>query len=68
MYQIYEYGDSYDHGSYVYFVNKRTHDMINVEYRLPTVDYVNGKRIEKGEYRLHSVHFFENHPLWREIV
>ena len=67
MYQIYEYGDS-ARGSHVYFVNKRTHDMIEVNYTLPTVQYVNGERVERGEYRCHAVYFIPNNVLWRDIV
>lgn len=40
MYQIYEYGDSAHGGQYVFFVNKRTHDMVEVQYTLPSVQWV----------------------------
>lgn len=56
MYVIYEYGDAYPQHSYVYFINKRTHDAIKVEYHLPT---------QTGNYACYSVEFIPNMPLWR---
>lgn len=54
LYKIYEYGGG-QHGSpeYVYFVNKRTHDAIEVYYRL------------NPSYQFISLDFIPNMPLWR---
>lgn len=67
MYHIYEYGDTYTTSPhcYVYFINRRTSDMINVEYTLPTINYTDGKRVENGEYRLLNLYFLPNNPQWR---
>lgn len=67
MFTIYEYGGGMTDRSpcYVYFRNARTNDMVKVEYRLPSVQYVNGQKVEKGEYSLIAVDYYENHPLWR---
>lgn len=68
MYNIYEYGGGammrmdYD---YVYFLNKRTHDMIYVKYHLPSIQYVNGEKQVTGKYSLISVEYLENQELWR---
>lgn len=57
MYQIYEYGGGWGSGEicYAYFVNKRTHDMIHVTYRL-------------NPYELRTVEFEPDNSLWRPIV
>lgn len=68
MYKIYEYGGGSVFGmahDYVYFLNKRTRDAIKVEYDLPSVQYVDGKRVEKGEYRFIDLEFIPNMSLWR---
>jgi len=65
IYKIYEYGDSYPSGQYVYFVNKRTRDAVEVKYILPSVNYKNGERVEIGTYKLISVDFIKNMDLWR---
>ena len=67
MYNIYEYGDVLN-GEYVYFVNKRTHDAIEVYYRLPRINYKDGVRVEEGRYEFHSLDFIPNMSLWRPIV
>ncbi len=68
MYQIYEYGPFQGSPCYVYFVNKRTHDAIKIEYVLPTVNYVNGEKVTKGEYRFIDMEFIPNMVLWRPII
>lgn len=67
MYEIYEYGGGWnkDDKSYVYFRNKRSNDMIHVEYYLPSTNYVDGKKVVTGEYRVLEVNFFKNMELWR---
>lgn len=68
MFHIYEYGGGsmmqmdYD---YVYFLNKRTNDMIYVKYNLPNIQYIDGKKQVIGEYRFISAEYLENQSLWR---
>ncbi len=66
MFYIYEYGGMADN-SYVCFLNKRTHDMITVRYRLPSVQYVEGVKVEKGAYEFISLDYEPNAFLWRPI-
>lgn len=68
MYNIYEYGGGAMFGmsnEYVVFLNKRTNDMIRVEYRLPRIEYINGVRVELGDYQFIGMEFEKNALLWR---
>lgn len=67
MFKIYEYGDTDGH-CYVYFLNKKTTDMIRVDYTLPSINYVDSKKVEKGIYSMISAEYMENYGidnLWR---
>jgi hypothetical protein len=67
MYKLYEYGPGpgIAGNDYVYFVNKRTHDAIKVEYNCPSYQYVNGERVQTKRYTLHNVEFLPDMWLWR---
>ena len=71
MFVIYEYGGGsmfhmdYD---YVYFINRRTHDVIYVKYYCPASRYVDGKKVVTKKYQLISVEYTPNIELWRAIV
>lgn len=64
-YRIYEYGEG-TNSDYVYFLNKKTGNLIHVEYDCPSYQYTDGKRIQKKEYRMHSIELQDWNPsLWR---
>jgi hypothetical protein len=64
-YRIYEYGDA-DSTSYVYFLNKKTGNLIYVVYDCPSYQYVDGKRIQTKEYHMYSMELQDYKPsLWR---
>ncbi len=69
MYKLYEYGGGGgmfgNIPCYAYFLNKRTRDAVKIEYDLPSVQYVDGKRVEKGEYRFIDLEVIPNMSLWR---
>lgn len=53
MYKLYEYGPGIGDNSrpdYVYFVNKRTHDAIKVEYDCPSFNWeLTGRKVKKAQ-------------------
>ena len=59
IYRIYEYGSG--DCDYVYFVNKRTHNAINIEYDCPS--FQGGKQVK--QYRFIDAEFIPNMDLWR---
>lgn len=66
QYKLYEYGGETSYGySNVYFVNKKTHDAICVEYQCPSYSYLKGVKVKTKDYRFVSVEFIEDMDLWR---
>lgn len=68
VYQIYEYGPGpgenmgYD---YIYFLNKRTNDLIYIKYDCPASNYIDGKRVQTKEYKFHELELQQDAFLWR---
>lgn len=69
VYTMYEYGPGpgvsvgYD---YIYFLNKRSGEMVYIRYDCPSYQYVDGQRVQTKAYRLHFVeHENWRHELWR---
>lgn len=68
MWNIYEYGGGsmfhmdYD---YVYFLNKRSGDMIYVKYDCPSVQYIDNKKVEVRKYKFISLELQAGNSLWR---
>lgn len=68
VYKLYEYGGGsmfnmpYD---YVYFVNKKTHNAIYIEYHCPVGTYKNGTHIITKPYKFIDAEFIPNMDLWR---
>ena len=69
MFTIYEYGGGSMFGEindYVYFLNKRSKDMIKVIYRLPNTQYKDGKKVVEGQYTFIDLEYTPNYQyLWR---
>lgn len=68
MWNIYEYGGGsmmhldYD---YVYFLNKKSGNMIYVKYHCPSYSYINGEKNNIKNYQFISVELIENATKWR---
>lgn len=68
MFNIYEYGGGsfmqmdYD---YVYFLNKRSGDMVYIKYQCPSYSYINGKRVLIKDYQFISLDYMEQATQWR---
>lgn len=65
MWNIYEYGPFQGSPCYVYFLNKRSNDLIKVTYTLPSINYVDGERVERGAYSFIDLEYEQNASLWR---
>ena len=68
MFNIYEYGGGsfmkmdYD---YIYFLNKRSGDMIYIKYDCPSTRWVNGKQVKVKDYRFISLECLPQATQWR---
>jgi len=64
VYKMYEYGEN-GLCDYVYFLNKRSSDMICIQYDCPASNYVNGKKVITQIYKFHSLDLNPKAILWR---
>ncbi len=68
LWEIYEYGGGsmmkmdYD---YVYFINRRSNDLICVKYDCPNYQWIDGQEIQTKKYRFIDAEYLENAYLWR---
>lgn len=68
VYNMYEYGPGigvnigYD---YVYFLNKRSGDMIYIKYDCPSYQYVDGVKVQTKKYRFIELETIEKAYQWR---
>lgn len=68
LYEIYEYGPGpgvnigYD---YVYFLNKRSGNLIYIKYICPSYQFINGVRQQTKSYQFIDLELQENAYLWR---
>jgi len=64
VFNIYEYGDL-PNCEYVYFLNKRTNDLIYIKYDCPASEYIDGIKTTTKKYKFISLEFIPNANLWR---
>jgi hypothetical protein len=65
LFNIYEYGEGEGH-DYVYFLNKKSGDIVYVQYDCPSYQSINGERIQTKAYNLYEVEYKNNNPYqWR---
>lgn len=67
MWNIYEYGPGIGASGpeYIYFLNKRSGDMLHIVYDCPSFQYVNGVRVQTKQYHFHKLERIEKAYQWR---
>lgn len=67
LWNIYEYGGGWKQNEpcYVYFLNKRTNDLIKIDYFLSSTQYRNGEKVVNSKYQFIDLEYQPNAYLWR---
>lgn len=68
IFNIYEYGGGSIMGldyDYIYFLNKRSGDMVFIKYHCPSYKYVNSEKVKVKDYRFISLEYIPHATQWR---